>query len=56
MVFLDTNVLIYAFDPASPFFDWSRNQIADALSSGGAAINPVILAELSVGCGKPENL
>ncbi len=49
MILLDTNVLIYAADPSSPFFSWSRETIAEAVSGDGAAINVVTLAEICVG-------
>jgi predicted nucleic acid-binding protein len=51
---LDTNVLIYASDRGSPFCAWSRETIADAVSSDGAAINAVTLAELCVGVEETE--
>lgn len=54
MIFLDTNVLIYAFDPDSPFFDWARETIADAVTGEGAAINAVSLAEICVGDADPQ--
>ena len=53
MILLDTNVLIYAFDPDSPFFNWARETIADAVTGDGAAINAVSLAEICVGDANP---
>jgi hypothetical protein len=53
MILLDTNVLIYASDPDSPFCTWARKTIADAVSGDGAAINAVVLAELCVGDADP---
>ena len=49
MILLDTNVLIYAFDAASPYSEWSVETIATGVSGDGAAINTVSLAELCVG-------
>lgn len=49
MTLFDTNVLIYAFDSGSPYSEWSRVTIADAVASDGAAINAVALAEVCVG-------
>ena len=54
MILLDTNVLIYAFDPDSPFFNWARETIADAVPGDGAAINAVSLAEICVGDADPQ--
>ena len=53
MILLDTNVLIYAFDPGSPFCQWARETIADAVAGDGAAINAVSLAEICVGDANP---
>lgn len=49
MILLDTNVLIYSAERESPYYEWARETIAKAVSGEGAAINPVILAELCVG-------
>ena len=54
MTLLDTNVIIDAQDAGSPFRDWAREQIAAAVAGDGAAINAVILAELSAGRREPE--
>jgi predicted nucleic acid-binding protein len=53
MILLDTNVLVYAFDPDSPFYEWARKTIADAVAGAGAAINAVSLAEICVGDADP---
>ena len=54
MILLDTNVLIYGFDPNSPLHPWASGLIRSALLGEGAAINPVILAEYLVGEQTPE--
>jgi len=41
MILLDTNVLIYAFDLDSPFCQWARETIVNAVAGDGAAINAV---------------
>ena len=56
MILLDTNVLIYAFDPDSPFCDWARETIADAVAGNGASINSVSLAEICVGDADPSTV
>jgi hypothetical protein len=56
VILVDTNVLIYAFDPGSEFFAWERETLTDAMANGGAAINPVILAEICVGDHDPETV
>ncbi len=56
MILLDTNVLIYAFDPGSPFCQWAREMIADAVAGDGAAINAVSLAEICVGDADPPTV
>ena len=54
MIFLDTNVLIYASDPGSAFHRWSVETIVRNVAGDGALINPVVLAEICVGEAKPE--
>jgi predicted nucleic acid-binding protein len=56
MIFLDTNVLIYGFDPRSPFHSWARSIIRCALLGKGAAINPVILTEYMIGEQAPDSV
>jgi hypothetical protein len=56
MILLDTNVVIYAGEPASEFHPWARALIADAVTGEGVAINSVILAEACVGALKPEGV
>jgi len=53
MILLDTNVLVYASDPASAFYHWARETIADAVAGDGAAVNAVSLAEICVGDADP---
>ena len=45
MTLLDTNVLIYASERGSPYHEWARATVAEAVSVDGAAINSVCLAE-----------
>ena len=56
MIHLDTNVLIYALDPGSPFDEWARETIADAAAGDGATINAVSLAEICVGDADPPTV
>ena len=56
MILLDTNVLIYAFDPDSPFYNWARETIADGVAGEGAVINAVSLAEICVGEADPPTV
>jgi len=56
LILLDTNVLIYAFDPASPFCEWARETMADAVAGGGAVIDAVSLAEICVGDEDPPTV
>ncbi len=46
LTLLDTNIVIDAQNKGSPFYRWSNEVIADALETGGAAINAISLAEL----------
>ncbi|MGH9382047.1 MAG: type II toxin-antitoxin system VapC family toxin [Thermoanaerobaculia bacterium] len=54
MIFLDTNVLIYAADRGSRYWHWARETLADAVAGGGAVINTVVLAEVCVGDLDPD--
>jgi hypothetical protein len=56
MIFLDTNVLIYASAPKSPFLEWAREVIAEAVSGDGAAVSAVSIAEICVGDAEPETV
>jgi len=48
VILVDTSVILDARDLDSPWHQWAIEQIAAAVSSEGAAVNPVILAEASV--------
>jgi predicted nucleic acid-binding protein len=56
MMLLDTNVLIYASDHRSEYCRWARQTIADAVSSDGAAVDTVSVAEVCVGDAEPETV
>lgn len=56
MILLDTNVLVYAFDHGSLMHSWARKILRSTVLDEGAAINPVILAELMVGDQSPETV
>jgi predicted nucleic acid-binding protein len=56
MILLDTNVLIYAFAFDSPFCQWARETIAEAVARDGAAINAASLAEICVGDADPSTV
>lgn len=56
MILLDTNVLIYGFDPSSPLHSWARSIIRSSLLGEGAAINPVILTEYLIGEQAPDSV
>ena len=53
MMLLDTNVLLYAAESGAQYRDWARETIAGAVSTKGAAINAVCLAEICVGETEP---
>ena len=54
MILLDTNVLIYASQPQSPFHAWAISTIAEGVIGDGAATNTVSIAEVCVGDEHPE--
>ena len=49
MTLFDTNVLIYAMEPGSPFHDWAAGLIVDEAMKSDAAVNVVSIAETCVG-------
>ena len=48
MTLLDSNVLIYASDPGAAHSAWARRVIARGVSTDGAAVNAVCLAEIEI--------
>jgi len=56
MTLLDTNVLIYGFDPSSPHHAWARAIIRSSVLGDGAAVNPVILTEYLIGEQEPDTV
>ena len=56
MTILDTNVVIYASDPHSDFFEWSIDTISAAVAGEGATVNAVSLAEICVGERRPDGV
>ena len=49
MTLLDTNVLIYASAAGAEHHEWARGAVAEAVSSDGAAVSAVSVAEICVG-------
>jgi predicted nucleic acid-binding protein len=56
VILLDTNVLIYASTPRSPFLEWARNVIAEGVSGDGAGTSVVSVAEICVGDAEPDTV
>jgi predicted nucleic acid-binding protein len=48
VILFDSSVVIDARDKDSPFHLWAKQQIADAASADGAAVNTVAVSEASV--------
>ncbi len=48
MLLFDTSVLIDARDAASPWHQWAKEQIAQAVASEGACTNTAVVSEASV--------
>ena len=49
MILIDSNIIIDARDATAPFRRWAEELSADALATGGLALNAVVLAEVCVG-------
>ncbi len=56
MILFDTSVIIDARDGHSPWQQWAETQIAQAVSSEGAAVNTIVLAEASVRALLPDTV
>jgi predicted nucleic acid-binding protein len=56
MILFDSSVIIDAREQDSPWHSWAREQIADAVAGEGAAINPLVLAEVCVRAAKPDEV
>lgn len=52
----DTSVLIDARDVNSPWHQWAKDQIAEAVAGEGACANTVVVSETSVQATQPENV
>jgi predicted nucleic acid-binding protein len=48
VILFDTSVVIDARDVDSSFHNWAKEQIADAVSTDGAGVNPVVVSEVGV--------
>ncbi len=48
MILFDTSVIIDARDKNSPWHEWAKEQIAQAASTEGAAVNTITISEASV--------
>ena len=53
---LDTSVLIDARDATSPWHQWAKDQIAEAVAGEGACANTVAVSETSVRATEPDNV
>ena len=56
MTLLDSNVAIYASERGAAHHDWARRMIVEAVSTEGAAIDAVCLAEICVGEDDPATV
>ena len=51
MILFDTSVIIDARDADSPFHEWAKERIAEAVAGDGASANTVVVSEASVRAG-----
>jgi predicted nucleic acid-binding protein len=56
MILFDTSVLIDARDASSPWHEWAKEQIAQAVAGEGACANSVVVSEASVRAAEPEKV
>lgn len=53
---VDTNILIDLFGEGQDWHDWSTTRVTQARREGRLAINPLIVAEFSVGFGHEDEV
>jgi predicted nucleic acid-binding protein len=56
VILFDTSVVIDARDSDSPFHTWATQQIAEAVSTEGAAVDSIVLAEACARARDPERV
>ena len=56
MFLVDANVLLDLSTDDAMWRDWSERMLEDAIAGGGAAINPVIYAEVALDFTEPQTL
>lgn len=56
MILLDTNFVIYASHPESPFHQWALALIASSSEGEGIAINAISIAEFCTGDLNPQSV
>ena len=56
MILFDTSVVIDCRDTASPWHQWAKDQVADAVAKDEAAVNAVALAESGVRAANRDRL
>ncbi len=54
MILFDTSVIIDARDPDSPWHEWAKERIAEAVAIEGAGVNTVVISEASVRAKDPQ--
>lgn len=54
MILFDTSVIIDARDAKSPWHHWAKEQIAEAVSTEGGAVNTIAVSEASVRAQDPD--
>ncbi len=56
MILFDTSVLIDARDADSPWHQWAKDRIAEAVAGEGACANTVVVSETSVRATEPDKV
>ena len=56
MTLFDTSVILDARDSKSPFYEWAKNQIAEAVAANIAFANTIVISESSVRALNPDSV
>jgi predicted nucleic acid-binding protein len=54
VILFDTSVIIDARDASSPWHEWAKEQIAEAVATEGGAANAIVVSEASVRAQNPD--
>jgi predicted nucleic acid-binding protein len=52
-ILVDRNIILDILTEDPQWFEWSAQKLTDYADRGALVINPIIYAEISIGCSQP---